>query len=94
MSELTQFDRYLGDDGPAALVIREHLMPVEGADGVLFPATYVRGGGRIPRRIQHRRRSRAASQCLPGRQRRLPGEPHRTDVRRGEGQSLSSRRSW
>ncbi len=40
MSELTQFDPWLADDGPAALVIREHLMPVEGKDGVLFPATY------------------------------------------------------
>jgi len=30
MSELTEFDHYFNDDGPAALVIREHLMPVEG----------------------------------------------------------------
>ncbi len=44
MSELTQFDGWLtGDEGPAALVIREHLMPVEGADGVVFPATYAAG---------------------------------------------------
>lgn len=35
-----QYDHYLNDAGPAALVIREHLMPVEGADGILFPATY------------------------------------------------------
>ena len=40
MSDLKQFDHYLTDDGPAALVIREHLVPVEGADGVLFPPTY------------------------------------------------------
>jgi CRISPR-associated protein Csb1 len=40
MAGPTQYDHYLNDDGPAALVIREHLMPVEGADGVLFPATY------------------------------------------------------
>lgn len=41
MSELTtKFDSWLTDAGPAALVIREHLMPVEGRDGVLFPATY------------------------------------------------------
>jgi CRISPR-associated protein Csb1 len=40
MSELTKFDHYLSSDGPAALVIREPLMPVEGADGVIFPATY------------------------------------------------------
>src|ERR1700735_4026640 len=43
MSELTNYDRYLSDDGPAALVIREWLMPVEGADGVLFPATFASG---------------------------------------------------
>jgi len=40
MSELTKFDAWFGDKGPAALVIREHLIPVEGADGVFFPATY------------------------------------------------------
>ena len=37
---ITQFDNYLSPDGPAALVIREHLMPVEGADGVFFPSTF------------------------------------------------------
>ena len=37
------FDAWLSDSGPAALVIREHLMPVEGRDGVLFPATYAAG---------------------------------------------------
>ena len=31
---------WIDDGGPAALVIREHLIPVEGADGVFFPATY------------------------------------------------------
>src|SRR5213594_2594677 len=45
MSDPTQFDRYLTEDGPAALVIREHLMPVEGPDGVLFPATFAAGDG-------------------------------------------------
>jgi len=45
MTELTKFDRYLTDEGPAALVIREHLMPVEGIDGVLFPATFAAGDG-------------------------------------------------
>ena len=41
MSELkTKFDAWLSDSGPAALVIREHLMAVEGRDGVVFPATY------------------------------------------------------
>lgn len=45
MSEMERFDRYLTDDGPAALVIREHLMPVEGTDGVFFPATFAAGDG-------------------------------------------------
>ncbi len=42
MSEnvLSKFDNYLASAGPAALVIREQLIPVEGADGVFFPATY------------------------------------------------------
>jgi CRISPR-associated protein Csb1 len=44
MSELTKFDHYLDDKGPAALVIREWLVPVEGPDGVLFPATFAAGG--------------------------------------------------
>lgn len=37
---LTSFDNYISADGPAALVIREHLIPVEGADGVFFPSTF------------------------------------------------------
>lgn len=42
--DLATYDGWLaGDDGPAALFIREHLMPVEGADGVLFPATFAAG---------------------------------------------------
>lgn len=40
MSELTSFDAWLTDNGPAALVLREHLVPVEGPEGVLFPATF------------------------------------------------------
>jgi CRISPR-associated protein Csb1 len=42
MSEikLEKFDSWLTDDAPAALVLKEHLMPVEGIDGVLFPATF------------------------------------------------------
>jgi len=40
MSDLTQFDKWFEDTGPAAVVLREHLIPVEGADGVFFPATY------------------------------------------------------
>jgi CRISPR-associated protein Csb1 len=43
MSDLTKFDAWLADDGPAALVIREQLTPVEGPDGVLFPATFAAG---------------------------------------------------
>jgi len=43
MNELAKFDHYLSDEGPAALVVREHLMPVEGTDGVLFPATFAAG---------------------------------------------------
>lgn len=45
MSVLTSFDAYLEDTGPAALVMREHLVSVEGADGVLFPPTYAAGDG-------------------------------------------------
>lgn len=37
---LEQFDKYLESDNVAALVIRESLIPVEGKDGVVFPATY------------------------------------------------------
>ncbi|MEI8078208.1 MAG: type I-U CRISPR-associated RAMP protein Csb1/Cas7u [bacterium] len=41
MSELlSKYDAWLKNDGPTALVIREYLMPVEGTDGVLFPATF------------------------------------------------------
>jgi len=45
MTELTRFDHYLDEGGPAALILREHLMPVEGCDGVLFPATFAAGDG-------------------------------------------------
>jgi CRISPR-associated protein Csb1 len=37
---LKRFDPWLTDSGPAALVIREYLMPVEGSEGVVFPATF------------------------------------------------------
>lgn len=40
MSDISQFDPWLTTDSFAALVIREFLEPVEGPDGVLFPATY------------------------------------------------------
>lgn len=42
---LKRFDGWLQDDGPAALVLREHLMPVEGRDGVIFPATFAASAG-------------------------------------------------
>jgi CRISPR-associated protein Csb1 len=37
---LEKFDDYLSAEGPPALVTREHLVPVEGADAVFFPSTY------------------------------------------------------
>jgi len=41
MSELSkEFDPWLEENGPAALVIREYLVPAEGPDGVVFPATF------------------------------------------------------
>jgi CRISPR-associated protein Csb1 len=40
MSDLNQHDKWLTADAVAAIVIREPLIPVEGSDGVLFPATY------------------------------------------------------
>jgi len=44
-NKLTQFDHYLTGSAPAALIIREYLVPVEGADGVLFPPTFASGDG-------------------------------------------------
>jgi len=40
MSDLKQHDLWLTDDNFAAIVIREPLVPVDGPDGVFFPATY------------------------------------------------------
>jgi CRISPR-associated protein Csb1 len=40
MADIDRYDDWLKDAGPAALVIREPLTPVEGPDGVIFPATY------------------------------------------------------
>lgn len=45
MTKYDEYDKLISHDGPAALVIREPLMPVEGVDGVLFPATYAAGDG-------------------------------------------------
>ena len=43
--QLSRFDSWLKDDGPAALVLREQLEPVEGEDGVIFPPTFAAGDG-------------------------------------------------
>jgi len=44
--KLEQFDSWLtGRQGPAAVVLREYLMPVEGEDGVLFPPTFAAAAG-------------------------------------------------
>lgn len=40
MSDLNKYDNWLTSDTVAAIVIREPLQPVEGPDGVLFPATF------------------------------------------------------
>lgn len=40
MSDLNKYDNWLTSDTTAAIVIREPLVPVEGADGVFFPATF------------------------------------------------------
>lgn len=40
MSESTRLDAWLTDSGPAAVVLREPMIPVEGEDGVVFPPTY------------------------------------------------------
>jgi CRISPR-associated protein Csb1 len=36
----SEYDSWLKDGGPAALVLRQELEPVEGRDGIFFPATY------------------------------------------------------
>lgn len=40
MSDLNSYDHWLTSDTAAAIVIREPLVPVEGPDGVFFPATF------------------------------------------------------
>jgi len=42
---IDQFDRWLVAETATALVIREHLIPAEGKDGVLFPPTFAAGDG-------------------------------------------------
>src|SRR5579862_1592406 len=40
-NDLTKYDGWLcTDENVAALVVREYLIPVEGAEGVIFPATF------------------------------------------------------
>lgn len=43
MIESKTYDHWLTNDEVAAIVIREPLVPVEGPDGVFFPATYAAG---------------------------------------------------
>jgi CRISPR-associated protein Csb1 len=38
--KIKDFDQWLTREGPVALVLREHLIPVEGEDGVVFPPTF------------------------------------------------------
>ena len=54
MSVLTQYDTWLADYGPAALVLREYLVPAAGPDGVLFPASFApeEGADRDPSKFQ------------------------------------------
>lgn len=40
MTAPNDYDHWLTGDAAAAIVIREPLVPVEGADGVIFPATF------------------------------------------------------
>jgi CRISPR-associated protein Csb1 len=40
MGDLNKYDNWLTNDMTAAIVIREPLVPVEGADAVIFPATF------------------------------------------------------
>ena len=42
---LERYDPWITEKGPAALVIREHLTPVDGPDGVSFPPTFAAGDG-------------------------------------------------
>ncbi|NLZ18610.1 MAG: type I-U CRISPR-associated protein Cas7 [Desulfobulbaceae bacterium] len=44
---MTSINQYLAPEGPAALIIREYLMPVEGKDGVFFPSTFANIGYNI-----------------------------------------------
>jgi len=39
-TQIDQFDRWLQDDGPAALVFHRKLLPVEGKEAWIFPPTF------------------------------------------------------
>jgi len=41
MSKSNTFDSWLADTGPAALVIKTFLQPVDGDRAVIFPPTYL-----------------------------------------------------
>ena len=43
MTEATNLDAYIQDNGAAAIVLRDELCSVEGPDGVFFPPTYAPG---------------------------------------------------
>ena len=47
MSDLTKFDHLLTGDGLVGLVLREHLLPIEGEGGVIFPPTFANIGYNI-----------------------------------------------
>lgn len=51
-TSLGMFDKWLKDDGPAALVLREYMIPVEGKDSVIFPPTYTLKGTEQERRLK------------------------------------------
>ena len=46
MSDFAAFDNWLTSDSVAAVVLRQPLTPVEGPDGVFFPATFAAGEGK------------------------------------------------
>jgi CRISPR-associated protein Csb1 len=50
---LTKYDDWLKDDGPAAIVLREYLIPAEGRDSPVFPPTYPPVEGSPDRRPQY-----------------------------------------
>lgn len=64
MSTPKQYDHYLEADGPAALVIRQHLVPVEGPDAVLFPATFAPTSKDAPSNYNIDAASNGSNVCL------------------------------